>query len=319
MPVVKKCPVCGRYSDITQKNCACEADISAIIPEYVEVDFIPVDKYGNSNIDEEMYIEDVPVYLQKCPFCQTENYTDSVNHPVKKCKHCQKLTIGRIVPVLMETAAGKFHFQSTDFSNNDISEDTLNCDTQIHKAVTEFDIPDEVMPVRSEWEEVFRKIFGDSIIGEYKERSVPQKKESPKVVPKIPQTLRLTAVGKRIGLVELFEPKDAPILLGRYAADLLDRGDKRMAQYTRCENFLQQDTRVSGYHCHLVLKNNSWYVCDGSWSVPAKDIPEKPSKCSTRVNEVVVTKAHILNHGDILKLGNQPDSIQFKVEMVSCE
>lgn len=310
MPVVKKCPVCGLYNDITKDICACEVDIAVVIPEYVES--VTIDKYGN--IDE-----DVPVYVQKCPFCQTENYTDSVNHPVKKCRHCQKLRIGQVVPVLMEPVSNEAGFQTTDFSNKDAVKEAPNSDSQSHKPVIESDIPDEVVALRSEWAEVVSKIFGETITGEYKEHSVPQKKESSTVVPNVPQTLRLTAVGKRIGLVEVFEPKDAPVLLGRYAADLLDRGDKRMAQYTRCENFLQQDTRVSGYHCHLVLKNNSWYVCDGSWSVPAKDIPEKPSKCSTRVNEVVVTKAHILNHGDILKLGNQPDSIQFKVEMVSCE
>lgn len=318
MFAIKECPECGLYNDIPTQTCSCGEDVTAVTPRLVED--IPIELYGN--IDESL-----PIYVQKCPFCQTQNYTYSPDHPVKKCSYCQRMRVGQVDATLMQGTAPEAEPQPENTPAPDSHREPAQTPSKEPVSSKEEKTPhsgkspvtEEVMQLRSEWADVVSKIFGTQINPEASDATPRQSPQTTQSAPTVPQALRITACGALVGLAETFEPTQAPVLLGRYASDLLDRSDRRMAQYIRCEDFLQQDKRVSGYHCHLLVRDNVWYVRDGSWSVPAKQIPQQPSKASTQVNSRVVSGEQMLRQGDILKLGNQPDSVQFRVEMVPCK
>ena len=91
MLVLKKCPECGLYNDISVMQCACGTNL--VITPAEAVPEPPAELRGQ--IDP-----GVPAYVQKCPFCQTENFTPAVDRPFRKCVSCGRYQIGRVTPTL---------------------------------------------------------------------------------------------------------------------------------------------------------------------------------------------------------------------------
>lgn len=115
-----------------------------------------------------------------------------------------------------------------------------------------------------------------------------QKVTEPKNSPK----LTLESVGRFAGFQIALEWSDVPVMLGREA------------DY---KEFLAQDIRVSGKHCELSVEKGAWMIRDNH------------SKNSTLLNEKAISseKAVKLTKGDSIVLGNQIDSMEFKVVAVS--
>lgn len=100
--------------------------------------------------------------------------------------------------------------------------------------------------------------------------------------------LCLESVGRYAGDTIKMEWEDTPILLGREAM---------------FAEILSKDGRVSGKHCEFTWKNDMWYVRDHQ------------STNSTLLNEKEVsqTEPEMIKVGDSIVLGNQMDSMEFKV------
>ena len=128
---------------------------------------------------------------------------------------------------------------------------------------------------------------------------------------------RIRLLGKfRRDIFEVeYEEKDAPIVLGRFSIDTIKEDSNKKEKYIKCDEFLQQDGRVSTYHCYISFENKEWFIEDGIPSFPEFNIHERESSNSTRVNEKDVNQKVRLVSGDKLKLGNQKDSVVFKVEI----
>lgn len=302
--ILKECPICNTYHDITVKTCPCGADLADVYADSVEDEILDLpDICGEIN-------RNAPIYVQRCPVCRTENYTDSEQNSVKKCRYCQKLRIGQVVPILY--TSGELHSEGDKPPKADGVFGGSSDDVPDHAS--------DDAPRKDDWTKVLENIDGVVEIKRQREKRIAGEEEKSREAgespDKKPATLRIIATGRFQGLQESFTAQDSPVLLGRYAGDILDAGDRRAEQYVRCEEFLQQDTRVSSYHCYIIYRDRQWFVHDGVWNIWKKKISGKGSTNSTRINDKVVTGDTLLFHGAILKLGNQPDSVQFLVEIL---
>ncbi len=100
--------------------------------------------------------------------------------------------------------------------------------------------------------------------------------------------LQLESVGRYGGHSVVLIWKEEPIIIGREA---------------KCAEFLCNDTRVSGKHCRFICEDGAWYIQDEN------------STNSTLLNErkLFPKIAEELRKGDSIVLGNQIDSMEFKV------
>lgn len=107
-----------------------------------------------------------------------------------------------------------------------------------------------------------------------------------------PAKLKMESIGRYAGFQIALEWKEVPIMLGREA------------EY---QEFLSRDTRVSGKHCQIFVEDGAWMIRDNH------------SKNSTLLNEAEVSseKAVKLKKGDSIVLGNQIDSMEFRVVEIS--
>ncbi|MGN1249846.1 MAG: hypothetical protein ACI4XW_07165, partial [Candidatus Spyradocola sp.] len=63
----------------------------------METEEIPGDKFGE--IDDT-----VPVFVQKCSYCSTLNFTPDVNLRVKVCRGCHRARVASIEPMVYAEA-----------------------------------------------------------------------------------------------------------------------------------------------------------------------------------------------------------------------
>ena len=280
------------------------------------------------------------VYVQICPICRTENFTDSPDNPVARCKYCKKMRIGQVIPVPYDPdheegaeetgasgadggqAAGEDAGQAAGTGEGRASGQAGASGAGSSEADS---AGAGAAPgaIGSDWQALLQGIdgAGSGAAGAGSDTAAAASTGGVAAPAQSPQDkksagpIRLTSVGRYQGLSEVFRPEDSPVLLGRYAGDALDEGDPRAAQYARCEAFFQQDTRVSSYHCHLIWRDGVWYVRDGVWAMPDKGIPEKPSTNTTRVGGRIVSGDVPVKTGDVLQLGKDADSPRLILEI----
>lgn len=286
---LKKCPKCEKYSDISVEKCGCGENLINIVVKKVNG---PLQEEQINEIDDTM-----PVFEQRCPSCTKIVYIFDKNLRYEKCPHCKKAAIKNQEPKLVFPEEPKESKTDDGGLNHEIDSgenEELNYRNQ-NKQKNESILG---------WEQLINNITNEYHITDVeKEKLVEEKNENTTIV--------LQMIGKNTEIV--FHAGDAPILLGRYVLDSIDEGDKKEKGYQQLEELLANDIRVSGFHCHLIYKKGSWYVKDGSWAIPEKGIPERKSTNSTRVNEKKVEDEVRLFNNDVIKLGNQRDSVRLVI------
>lgn len=279
---LKKCPKCGKYSDISVEKCQCGENLIRVMAKKVE------ESLQEDQINE---IDDtVPVFEQRCPSCKKVFYIFDKEMRYKKCPNCRKAAIANQEPVAVFPEQKKI-------IENETSEDASETEENIGSEEIREENEEQIHRSANMQKNLYVLDSWDSV-RENLSKYEPENRNT---------AIGLKATGSRTEII--FQAEEAPILLGRYVLDSIDEGDKKEKRYQQIEELMAADRRVSGYHCHLLYKNGDWYIKDGSWAIPAKGIPEKRSTNSTKVNEKNVEGEVVLHNNDIIKLGNQRDSL----------
>lgn len=274
------CGSCGRYNDLSVQTCPCGADLTDVPGRLVD-EPIPPERCGEIN-------RSLPVFVQKCSACGTENFTSDPNRPVRFCYHCHKARVAMVVPSPYEMekapepeeqpspsspAAGEAPAPTEENGAGgwrSVLESVQSCVSGSAPSA-----PDECGENGEE------EISWDNLLGGI----------SPAEPPLIGSRLTLTAI--RYGSFSITlqaGQKDLPFLLGRSAG---------------CGEFLSQDLRVSNEHCYLAFQDGGWVVVDHH------------SANGTAVNREFLewNGQRSLRDGDELTLGHHPDSMAFRIRI----
>ena len=323
----KKCKKCGLYHDFTKSVCSCGEDISRISSEWVDIDLLSEqeDKEGKQIIGK--INEDITIFVQKCPACGSESYTDTKENRVLVCLRCNKKRIADVDPIPYKQAVDPM---TTD--------EIQGQERSVNKIAAEVKVPASVVPQTADnndddedmdSESAFWLNLGGSTQaatgqGEVKigktansnDSHDPQHEingintnddddddddddadtgvwsilnTSPKPVVSQPKKdITLTAINYGNHIFSIEAIENEMHLLGRSAEQ---------------SDFLENDGRVGNEHCYLYFKEGMWYVKDNH------------SRNGTFVNEQYIGKngERKLSSGDVLKLGHEVDSLAFKI------
>lgn len=311
----RKCPKCGLYHDFSLLYCEeCGCNLESIPVTLVNINDIPGDKYG-------IIDENIAIFVQKCSYCGTLNFTSSADAPVKKCYKCQRTRIQSIDPIEyieddsnekenslissaeapdIQSSANKNDAGKTEATlNNAIVENDAEVEKWIHilgniqKAISSSPTVDT-----NSSNGITDNSKNDAILNPFNDESdeddadwgsilgVERNPQSNSIEEKASITLTAITYGQFTFTVEANDGKS--YLLGRSANQ---------------HEFLKHDPRVGNEHCYLVFKNGYWYVIDNH------------SSNGTAVNsqDIGLDGKRILNNGDELKLGHHPDSMAFRI------
>lgn len=294
----KRCESCGRYHDIAQTVCVCGADLSGTAAAAVERETALA---ARGTLREEL-----PVYVQKCSACGTENFTADPAKRVKSCRNCHKARVATVVPVLYvgadRTEAPEEEERETPEILPKQAESTPQAETDdaarwrgilggVQSAVSAAG-GEAADPVDEDEDEDEAPGWGD-LLGGTAAGSAPAAVSPASVPPPVRKVSSVTFTALRYGSYSFTLKADdgaLPLLVGRYAAH---------------GPFLQRDGRVSGEHCSISFRGGSWYVTDNH------------STNGTAVNGrfLPINGEQVLRDGDELMLGHHADSMAFRVRV----
>lgn len=296
------CGGCGLYNGAGVEICECGADLRDV-PFLLVDEPIPPERYGE--IDKSL-----PVYVQKCPVCGTENFTEDPDRRVKICCNCGKYRVASVKPVLFQKETEQ---TPPDRTEEEPAEglDAFEEPPEGPSSPLGKKEPEEEDGAVLRWlrvlEGVRKSVEGSLEAGERPDEGGSEassdeggadaasgweallgKKASPPPGEREP-SLTLTALryGK-MSLTLAAGQRGLPYVLGRSAG---------------CGKFLSKDLRVSNEHCSLSFERGRWTVTDCR------------STNGTAVNRQFLESGgnRTLQDGDELTLGHHPDSMAFRV------
>ncbi len=295
--ILRKCPKCGLYNDITVEKCECGEDITRICAEEVKTDIGP-DLWGNIN-------ENLEILVQECPRCGKKNYTVAAQSPISQCMYCHK-SISHVSRV-------KTNSDKQPVVNNTTRESEMPIEIP-ENVETKSNQPDTILFNSKEkdyslsWERILNNILGDS--------SDSKTEGQIHLSKPIEGNITFTVIDRSAEFSVSFSESESPILFGRYSTDILDKSDSRYERFRKCDEFFRSDLYISGYQCYFEFTDGTWYIYDGVWDVPEKSIKKKSSLNGTLVNGKRVSSRTALSDGDIIKLGClRPDAIRLRVQL----
>ena len=290
----RKCPGCGKYSDVTVRTCPCGKDLSAVVPEPTASS---VYNQERGQIDETL-----KVYTQKCMACGSLNCVTDLKTADTRCSYCGKRKL----------AVGSFRLYESDETDEekklqDIGgrlRGIITPEAPAQQAAPEPPPAPAPAPQAAKetpapsagtagnapsWSGVLNKVKNPPAVPADKP-AAPAPADKPEE-PKKPKNLTMNAM--RYGPCSLtLTPDDAmiPVMLGRSAM-------KR--------DYLANDPRVGNSHCSISFRNGRWFVKDNN------------SANGTFLNDrdLGLGGEAELRDADRLKLGHSADSIVFVVSL----
>jgi len=218
----------------------------------------------------------ISVYVQQCSSCGTLNYTHSPDKPVEICRNCNKRRIAGVQPVLLN------EFDRQKNTDTEVPSHEQPCEAENTQ-------PEPVLEAQNPWATLLSGIgpLDNNVETNVSNGTSTHKEENESDRKRPNSNLTLNAISYGSFQVT-FSPERGEVLLGRFA---------------ECADFLSNDLRVSNEHCYLRWRNGKWYVADNN------------SRNSTRLDSVIVQpgQERVLYNGAELKLGNQDDSMRFRV------
>lgn len=164
------------------------------------------------------------VYVQRCSYCGTENFTSDPSKPVIRCTGCGKVRIKSVTPVLYRPAqkadSETFTSQSAEADRPSIS--LSPCEDDVGSFGITENFGASTGAVSKEW-------FADDTV-EVKSTSIT-----------------FTAI--RFGRYSFTIHEGQSVILGRRASHA---------------DFLRKDIRVSGNHCTVSSRGGKWFVLDNN-------------------------------------------------------
>lgn len=279
--VCKRCPnsECGIYNDLSVDICECGTDLRQVPGVLVDIPVLP-ELAGEIN-------ETLPVFVQKCSYCGTENYILDPAKPAKVCHNCHRPRIASVVPspFLLEERKRE-QDTGTQILGHNHAPEILVQKTDAGFFDDDDDDDDEFLT----WANIMQLPEDEHKPGPSKQDSDATTRKAQAVTKPAHSTLTLTALCYGNLSVTLTEGKDRlPYLLGRSA---------NQAQ------FLGQDLRVGNEHCELGFRNGSWYV---------HEIRAQNGTAVNRWEFLDIGGERILHDGDELILGHHSDSMAFRI------
>ncbi|MGN0680084.1 MAG: FHA domain-containing protein [Oscillospiraceae bacterium] len=288
----RKCPKCGKFSDVSVNKCECGSDISQEFAYPVEPDELDSGVVGRIN-------RNLVFYYQKCKNCGSIIFTDDKANRATICLNCNSKSISKDPILYTEVEANT----DSDKKPKSAAESKIiipSRDSAEKQKSSESSLsPEEYKEETENWAVTFSQLFEkaaergvskeriDEIFRDLlDEKSIPKSQKAPEKT--VVHRVVLSAV--RYGKYEIaFDAKpDCSYVLGRSANG---------AEY------LANDLRVGNNHCILRFDNDSWWVIDNH------------SSNGTFVNngDIGYNGQCVLHNGDLLKLGHDADSAEFRV------
>ncbi|MBQ7719664.1 MAG: FHA domain-containing protein [Clostridia bacterium] len=274
----RKCPDCGRYSDVTVRTCVCGRDIASVVPE--EVVSTEYNK-SRGQIDESLRI-----YWQKCIVCGSINCVTDLKSADCRCAYCGKRKL----------AVGSYRLYESDETEDEKQLQSIG--GRLHDMIganqpaAAQQTPKDVPAAEPTPDDDDAPGWGD-IIGtpETPAPETPPKPETPPAPPAPPKAKSITLSAMRYGPCTLsLSPEDAvvPVMLGREAMK---------------KDYLSNDPYVGRQHCLISFKDGVWRVKDNNSS----------NGTFHNDRDLGLGGESPLSDGDRLKLGHRDDSIVFVV------
>ena len=308
----KKCEKCNLYHDLSVMKCnECDTDLTNIPALLMEIDDIPTENYGEIS-------ENVPIFVQKCSACGVDNFTAYKELRVMVCHGCNKQRVAAVDPVeyeeLIET---RVIFDDKDITSSRMKQDEVN--NEGTEAYLNDNDEDEDEADFSPWSGILCNIRADvgsvvpnpvqevdeKVSGSHPVAQNDDDDDDDADVTDWSEIVGQTATQKKESAVQSKTNLTlTAIRYGRLSFTIKDKdGEYKLGRSANQKDFLDNDLRVGNEHCTLYFKAGAWYVRD------------EHARNGTKVNSRILDSGAecVLNDGDELILGHNPDSMAFKI------
>lgn len=316
----RKCPKCGLFNDFTVITCECGENLWDPTIKVQSIDKLQLSPELVGEIDSSLH-----AYVQKCPRCGTENFTDSPDRRVTRCYSCSKTQIANVIPI---EYADESSAEATPASQEAEKSAPENRTVDRQPSGTHDNDVDTSDPQTALWLKSLMSNIGSSV------------SQSPMADPAAPpagsgtvhggktqsdnnndddedndddikwfvggqtsesasRTRSITLTAVTYGqLTFTVSAEQSPYMLGRSANQ---------------SDFLSQDTAVGNEHCRLIYQDGKWYVEDYASRNGTLVLSQGVDPKDTAKQDIGRSGMRALTDGDTLKLGHRGDSMAFRI------
>lgn len=291
----RECPKCGKFNDISVNECVCGCDVSGVPAKLVEIDNLEGVRVGK--IDRNLVF-----YYQNCRNCGIKIYFTDIEQSTERCYNCNSASLGK--PVLYaeaesveKTAAAPAKAVEAEVVIPTVQKIPVAKPSSDNSQYSDEEVLSWIPVVDALSKAVGAKGVGNTIshdelcglMGVSVDNN-PYAEKLPEQAPKPTEKHRIVLSAVRYGNFSI-------------AFEAVQNCSYDLGRSANAAEYLQVDDRVSHYHCTLKFADGVWQVYDNN------------STNGTFVNQVDIglNGKCALQNGDLLKLGHDADSAEFRV------